>query len=297
MWTKVEPTTERAATVGLRRFVPGGLRFPLAACIFRLLLPASCFLLLLAACVPQPLTVTREPVTMRLVAADSCGPLAERLIAAYEESHPWVTIELEVFNSSVAEQTLRAGGADLALLSWLPEAASEPPLWSQPFARDGIAVVVHPATPFTETGLAHLLALFRGQVQEWGGMVLTIVSREEGSGTRAAFESTVLGDRGVALIAVVMPSSEAVLDHVARTPGAVGYVSTFWLGESVADGVRVPPVEGSLPTADAIADGSYPLVRSLYLAAAAEPIGEAREFAQWVLGSNGQAIVASVSNW
>jgi len=52
-----------------------------------------------------------------------------------------------------------------------------------------------------------------------------------------------------------------------------------------------------LPTVDAIADGSYPLVRSLYLAAAAEPIGEAREFAQWVLGSNGQAIVASVSNW
>jgi hypothetical protein len=91
--------------VGLRRFVPGGLGFPLAACIFRLLLPASCILLLLAACVPQPLTVTREPVTMRLVAADSCGPLAERLIAAYEESHPWVTVELEVFNSSVAEQT------------------------------------------------------------------------------------------------------------------------------------------------------------------------------------------------
>ena len=282
--------------VGLRRFVPGGLVFPLAACIFRLLLPVSCFLLLLAACVPQPLTVTREPVTMRLVAADSCGPLAEKLVAAYEESRPRVTIELEVFNSSVAEQTLRAGGADIALLSWRPLAASAPPLWSQPFARDGIAVVVHPATPFTETGLAHLLALFRGQVQEWGGMVLTAVSREEGSGTRAAFERAVLEGRDTTLTAVVMPSSEAVVEYVAGAPGAVGYVSTLRLGGSPVSGVRVVPVKGTLPTLEAIADGSYPLWRPLYLAAVAEPAGEAREFAQWVLAPQGQAVIGRAKN-
>ena len=243
------------------------------------------------------MTVTREPVTLWLVAADSCAPLAEKLGAAYEEAHPWVTVRIEVFNSSVAERTLRAGGADLALLSWLPESADEDPLWSRPFARDGVAVVVHPATPFAETGLAHLQAIFRGQVQEWGGMVLTIVSREEGSGTRAAFESVVLGGYDVALIAVVMPSSEAVLEYVGRTPGAVGYVSTLWLGESLADGVRVPPVEGTLPTPGAIADGSYSLARPLYLAAGSDPTGEAREFAQWVLGPEGQAVIASLGNW
>jgi phosphate transport system substrate-binding protein len=279
------------------RPVPGVLAFPLTACPFRFLLPASCILLLLVSCAPQPLTVTREPVTLRLVAADSCGPLAEPLSAAYEEVHPWVEVQVEVFNSSVAERTLREGGADLALLSWLQETADEEPLWSQPFARDGVAVVVHPATPFTETGLAHLQAIFRGQVQEWGGMVLAIVSREEGSGTRRAFESLVLGDYDVAFIAVVMPSSEAVLEYVARTPGAVGYVSTLWLGEPLADGVRVSPVEGTLPTPDGIADGSYPLVRPLFLSAVAEPTGEAREFAQWVLGPEGQAVIASRGNW
>lgn len=293
---KVEPTVERAAEM-LRRFVRRGQALLLTVCPFRSLLLASCFLLLLAACAPQPLTVTREPVTLRLVAADSCAPLAEALVAAYEEAHPWVAIELEVLNSSVAEQALRAGEADLGLLSWLPEAADERPVWTQPFARDGVAIVVHPTTPFAETGLAHLQALFRGQVQEWGGMVLTIVSREEGSGTRAAFESLVLGDYDVTLIAVVMPSSEAVLDYVARTPGAIGYVSTLWLGQLAADGVRVSPLEGKLPTADAIADQSYPLVRPLYLAAATEPAGEVRAFAQWTLGSEGQAVVASLANW
>jgi phosphate transport system substrate-binding protein len=281
--------------------VRGGPAFRLAVCPLRrilpaprpsrLLLPVSCILLLLAGCGPQPLTVTREPVALRLVVADSCGPLAEELAAAYAESHPWVTVQIEVFNSSVAEQTLRAGEADLALLSWLHEPADEGPLWSQPFARDGVAVVVHPATPFTETGLAHLQEIFRGRVQEWGGMVLTAVTREEGSGTRAAFERVVLGNYDATLTAVVMPSSEAVIEYVARTPGAVGYVSTLWLGEPAADGVRAPPVEGTLPTLDAISDGSYPLVRPLYLAAAAEPVGQAREFAQWVLGSEGRAVI------
>ena len=261
------------------------------------LLLASCLLLFLTACAPQPLTVTREPVTLRLVAADSCGPLASELAAAYEASHPWVTVQVEVYNTTLAERTLRADGADLALLSWLQETSGEEPLWSQPFARDGVAVVVHPATPFDETGLAHLQDIFRGRVQEWGGMVLTVVSREEGSGTRAAFESVVLGDRDVTFIAVVMPSSEAVVEYVARTPGAIGYVSTLWIGESLAGGVRVMPVEGALPTLDAILDGSYPLSRSLYLAATAEPTGEVREFAQWVLGPEGQAVTRRWGDW
>ncbi|MBC8445928.1 MAG: substrate-binding domain-containing protein [Chloroflexi bacterium] len=250
---------------------------------------------LLAACASQPLTVTREPVSLRLVSADSCGPLAEQLAAVYEETYPWITVQVEVWNSALAEETLRTGGADgstelvlseaeglttsLALLSWLGKTTDEEPLWSHPFARDGIAIIVHPATPLTETGLAHLQEIFRGRVQEWGGMVLTVVSREEGSGTRAAFDSAVLGGYDVTPTGVVMPSSEAVVEYVAQTPGAIGYVSTAW----VDDRVRVLPVEGVLPTPATIADGSYPLSRPLYLATTVEPAGEVREFAQWVL--------------
>jgi len=250
-----------------------------AFCILHLV---SC-ILLLASCAPQPLTVTREPVTLRLVTADSCGPLTEELAAVYEKSRPWVTVEIVgVFNSATAERALLAGEADLALLSWVGEDADEAGLWSQSFARDGVAVIVHPAMPFSETGLAHLQEIFSGRVQEWGEVVLTVVSREEGSGARAVFDSAVLGKRDARRTAVVMPSKRAVVEHVARTPGAIGYVSTLWVNDS--DGVRVLPVEGVLPTSDTISDGSYSLARPLYLATIAEPTGEAREFAQWVLG-------------
>ena len=238
--------------------------------------------LLLAACAPQPLIVTREPVTLRLAAADSCGPLVDELAAAYEEFYPWITIEIVgVFNSAITEQMLLAGGADLALLSWVGEGADEEGLWVQPFARDGVAIIVHPDMPFAETGLAHLQEIYQGRVQEWGGVVLTVVSREEGSGARDVFENIVLGNRDVTRTAVVMSSGESVVEYVARTPGAIGYISTLLLSGS--DGVLVLPVEGVAPVAGTISGESYPLSRSLYLATVGEPTGAAREFAQWVL--------------
>jgi phosphate transport system substrate-binding protein len=253
---------------------------------------ASC--ILLGACTPQPLAVTREPSTMRLVTADSCQSLAEALTAAYEESHPWVTIHVEIYNAALAEQTLREGSADVALLSWLK---GNDELWSRPVAKDGIAVIAHPTTPFAEVSLSFLQEIYRGRVQEWEGMVLTVVSREDGSGTRAAFDGGILQDRDITLTAVVMVSSDAVIEYVARTPGSIGYVSTLRLSDSAASDVQVLPVAGVLPTQATISDGSYPLTRSLQLATIGEPTGEAREFAQWVLGPKGQAVVGKLANW
>lgn len=260
----------------------------------RLLLLAFCFLPLFAACAPQPLAVTREPVILRLVAADSCEPLAEALVTAYEESHPWVTIHSETYNAALAEQVLREGSADLALLSWLDTEENED-LWARQFASDGIAVIAHPTTPFTEIGLGLLQEIYRGRVQEWEGTVLAVVSREDGSGTRAAFEAAVLQGRDTTLTSVVMVSSKATIEYVASTPGSIGYVSTLRLDPTATD-VQVLPIEGIRPTKTSIEDKSYPLTRSLQLATVGEPTGEAREFAQWVLGPEGQGVVGRLAN-
>lgn len=249
----------------------------------RLLAVAVLLSLLVTSCAPQPLTVTREPVTIRIAVADSCQPWIENLASAYEQSHPWVTVEYVVYNTSEVEQLLRAGGVDLALLSWLQEPDSddnaEEVLWAEPFARDGLAVIAHPDFPLVEVSLAQLRDIFNGRVQELDGVVLTVVSREEGSGARRAFEAMVLAGDIPTLNAVMMPSSEAVLDYVASTRGAIGYVSTLWLEESV----RTLSVEGLQPGYETVVDGSYPISRPIYLASVDEPNGEAREFAQWLL--------------
>jgi phosphate transport system substrate-binding protein len=92
-----------------------------------------------------------------------------------------------------------------------------------------------------------------------------------------------------------MVSSKATIEYVASTPGSIGYVSTLRLDPTATD-VQALPIEGIRPTKTSIEDKSYPLTRSLQLATVGEPTGEAREFAQWVLGPEGQGVVGRLAN-
>jgi len=245
--------------------------------------------LLLVSCSPQPLSVTRVPATLKVAAATSCGTLAREAAAQYEVAHPWVTVTTEVLNNGLTREILLEGHADLGLLSWHPSSGEEGvDLWSEPFDRDGIAVIVHPDSPLREIGRGQLQEIYRGHLQEIQGVVLTVVSREAGSGTRSAFEDLVLDGGETSLNAVVVPSAAAMVDYVADTQAGIGYAST----RSVDDRVRVLPVDGVLPNEESIASGGYPLSREFHLASAGEPTGEARQFAQWLLSGGVEAAAA-----
>ena len=137
-----------------------------------------------------------------------------------------------------------------------------------------------------------LRALYRGETLDWGavggaGGEPIIVSREDGSGTRAAFEALVMGDARVTLNALVMPTGQAVVDYVASHRGAVGYVSTAVL----TDTVRAVPVEDIAPAASTVRSGAYPLGRMLYLYAPQPAPPATSAFLDFVLSPAGQAIV------
>jgi len=68
-------------------------------------------------------------------------------------------------------------------------------------ARDGIALVVHPTNPITGLTLVQAHDLFSGSLGDWQALSgvsspVQAVSREDGSGTRAAFEALVMQGDG-----------------------------------------------------------------------------------------------------
>ncbi|MBN1953585.1 MAG: substrate-binding domain-containing protein [Anaerolineae bacterium] len=240
-----------------------------------------CSLLLVSACATQPLTVTREPAVLHIVASDVCGPALEELALVYQESHPWATVSVETFDAAVAEERLRAGMADLGALSWLTDEPT--PLWSIPFATDTIVVVVHPDVPITGLGRAELQAVFRGRIGEWSdGTPIQLISREEGAGSRAIFERAVMDGYDISLTALVVPDNAGVLDAVASSPGAIGYLSSGWL----SDQVRALSIDGI--TATLIQVDANPFSYPLLLCARSDPAGEGRTFSQWLLGPAAQ---------
>ena len=167
-------------------------------------------------------------------------------------------------------------------------------IWLVPFARDGLAIVVHPRNGLPGVTMEQLRQLFRGQVEDWqlwGGLPgpPQIISREEASGEYGYFQRKVMVDARVALTGLLAPTSDAVLQSVGNDPLAVGYLSTAWL-----DGrVRAVTIEGIPPAQETIAAGLYPLYRDLTFATMGDPQGPARDFVQWVLGPEGQSVVVA----
>jgi phosphate transport system substrate-binding protein len=258
----------------------------------RRLTALALLLLSLAAC-GEPVLTTPEPVFLQASGSTTLAPLVAELAAAYTERDPLVTVEVSGLGTSYGLDALRRGEADIALASWLP--ADLPASWLvTPIARDGIAIIVHPDNPLDGLGLLQLQDLFGGRAYEWaaaGGRVaqgsVQPVSREEGSGTRAAFEALVMGDQLVTPLAVVAPSPQAVVEYVAGHTHALGYVSM----SQVTPDVKVLKIEGELPTPETAGRGSYPISHELWLVTANPPPEAVQRFLDSVRGPAGQQIV------
>ena len=120
---------------------------------------------------------------------------------------------------------------------------------------------------------------------------ITVISREDGSGTRSAFvELTgVEDDNGdnTTVDAEIANKTDVVLTSVAGNESSIGYVS---LG-SLNDTVKAVKVDGVEATTDSVKSGDYKLSRPFNIATKGEPTGVAKDFINFILSADGQAIV------
>ncbi|MEA5050504.1 MAG: substrate-binding domain-containing protein [Oscillospiraceae bacterium] len=125
---------------------------------------------------------------------------------------------------------------------------------------------------------------------------VTVITREDGSGTRGAFVDLLgirrkLPDGGAwdytTEEALVTNSTSNVMLSVSLNPHAVGYIS---LG-SLSGMVKALSIDGVYPAAASVKDGSYPVSRAFYVATKGAPQGLAADFLAFVLSAEGQAVV------
>ena len=112
-----------------------------------------------------------------------------------------------------------------------------------------------------------------------------VISREEGSGTRAEFETLLkLPDSDWGTVA---DSTEAVLAKVQEDKNAIGYVAYSSVSDTEE---KILQVDGVLPSEETISKDSYPLCRDYYLAYDGELTEVERDFITYVM-TKGQEIV------
>jgi len=223
--------------------------------------------------------------------ASAMSPLLAALAEAFEQASPDVQIRIQTVNSAVGLAQLRQGYAELAAV------ATEPPadLWRAPIALDGLALIVHIDNPLDTLTEAQAQALFGGRLWHWHDLgvtvaedEITVLSREEGSGDRVVFETLLMKGLPVTPTAGLLFGAQAVVDFVATHPGAIGYVSQGMVSAEV----KALRLEDVAPTRETVAQQRYRLIRPFFLVAVTEPKGPARAFVDFILGEQGQAIVA-----
>lgn len=236
-------------------------------------------------------------VEISVVGSTTVQPLAELLSEAYEGIDPSVLVTVSGGGSSVgvksvAEQTAEIGMASREIKDSEIQECSE--IVIHTIAQDGIAIVVNPDLDVHGITMEQARGIFAGEITDWsevGGMagMITVAAREEGSGTRAAFEDLVMDDALISATAILQPSNGAIRTTIASTPGSIAFISFGYLDNST----RPMAIGGALPTSKNVSNGSYPVVRPLNMVTYGKPAGAVAEWLEFILGEDGQAIVAA----
>lgn len=123
---------------------------------------------------------------------------------------------------------------------------------------------------------------------------ITVISREEGSGTRSAFVE-LMGvvdedDKDITVSTAEITSSTSVMiTTVKDNVAAIGYVS---LG-SLSDDVKAVKVDGVEATAENVKNGSYKVSRPFNIAYKEDKLSDvAKDFMNYIMSKEGQAIIA-----
>lgn len=127
---------------------------------------------------------------------------------------------------------------------------------------------------------------------------ITVISREDGSGTRGAFieltgveEKNADGQKvdNTTVDAAIANSTNNVMQGVQADETAIGYIS---MG-SLNDTVKAVTVDGVEPTADNVKNGSYTLARPFNIVTNGEPTNELTvDFIGYIMGADGQAVIS-----
>ena len=259
-----------------------------------------CFTLLitvLAACSNEEDTADTQTggSLVTISGSTSVGPLAEKLAMKYQEEND-VKIEVNQIGSSAGITNAISGVSQIGMSSRdLKQEEKDSNLQELIIAYDGIVVVAHPSNPVKDLTMEQVKQIFTGEITNWkevGGkdMEIVVVSREDGSGSRDAFQEIVGYESGQLIKnAIVASGNGNIKTTVAMNKHAIGFISFEYVDESVS----TMAINGVQAKAENVLAGQYELSRPFLFVHKEDVPEAAKQFMEFILTPEGQEIVES----
>ena len=234
------------------------------------------------------------PYTIEVGGSTSVTPLMELLAAGYQNVKPNIKINI---NGTGSGDGIKNAGAlyQIGMSSRELTAAEQGTgLKETVIAIDGIAVIVNSSNPVSSLSVEQIRNIYTGAITDWSQVTggakkgkIAVISREEGSGTRGAFEE-LAGFQGKLLPgANESTSTGAIKAGIAANGDAIGYIS---LG-SVDNTVKAIAVDGVAASTGNVVNGSYKIARPFIVLTGSNAHPESTAFINWILSAAGQDIV------
>lgn len=228
-----------------------------------------------------------------IAGSTSVQPFVEILAEEYMILNPDVTIDIQGGGSAAGIMTAQSGTADIGMSSRALK-DEEKSLWYVEIARDGLAVIINPSNPIQDLTLNQIRDIYAATITDWSQLggpksKINIIAREDGSGTRSAFESLVMGKSQITPRAIVQDSNGAVKQLVADDPNAIGFISLGLVSETV----KALHLAGVAATRENVINGSYNLSRPFLFITREQPTGQTKKFIDFILSAEGQKILTT----
>jgi len=244
------------------------------------------FVILISAC------SRNNEVGVIVAGSTSVQPYAEVLAEEYMILNPGTEIDIQGGGSSAGITAATNGTSDIGMSSRELK-DKEKSLNSIEIAKDGLVVIVNPKNPIQDLTLDQVRDIYSASITEWNKLGGTdskihVITREEGSGTRSAFEELLMGESEITPKAIVQDSNGSVRLLVADDPNSIGFISMGIVDETV----KALSLEGVTATRESILDGSYTLSRPFLFVTLNEPTGQTKHFIDFVLSDEGQKLLS-----
>ena len=219
---------------------------------------------------------------IRVSADESFKPVIDAQVQVYESNHPNARIMVEykpeadclrdMLVDSVRMIIATRGNTQEELEAVADSLQTE--LKSLVVARDAIAVIVHPESEDSFFTMSEIREILNGRFKK--NLIPVFDGVKATSTIRFIIDSVLNGDT-LTPKAVAARSSEGVIDYIAKTPGAVGFIGVSWVGNKddttqlgFLKKVKICYLESRylkeryvIPLQVNIADRNYPMVRDL----------------------------------
>ncbi len=250
--------------------------------------------------------VARKTFTVK--GSDTMLPLTQQEAESFMKDDSMTTISVVGGGSGVGISALIDGSNDMAMSSRDLKMEEKLKLEDKKIkiietivGYDALSVVVNPSNKVSQLTREQLEDIFTGKIKNWkdvGGINQKIIvySRESSSGTYEFFKEHVMSKKNYANDVLSLSSTGAIVQSVAQTPGAIGYVGMAYADQSVKN-LSVSYDQGKTFVSPSLAtalDKSYPVSRPLYYFYDEAKASLVKPYVDFVLSPPGQKMLRTL---